>query len=60
MGGGCAYGAMPRKAMQVILIYKGLSHLYKLVFITEGLHVFWLCLSSLGISGIQGDCWFAL
>jgi hypothetical protein len=31
--GGCAYGAIPRKGVQAMLIYKRFSHLCKSVFV---------------------------
>jgi hypothetical protein len=39
MGGGIAYRAMPRKAVQVRLIYKEFSHLSKSVFVMAAMHV---------------------
>jgi hypothetical protein len=40
MGGGCAYGAMPKKAVPAMLFYKEFSHLYGLVFVIGGaMHV---------------------
>jgi hypothetical protein len=52
MGGGWVYGAIPRKAVQVMLIYKEFSQLHRSVFVMRGLHVPWLYLSRLGTRGI--------
>jgi hypothetical protein len=54
MGGGYAYGAMPRKVVQVILIYKGFSYLCGSAFVIGGLHISWVYLSSLGTGIFKG------
>jgi hypothetical protein len=39
MGGRCAYGAMPRKAVQAMSIYKGFYHLCGSACVMEAMHV---------------------
>jgi hypothetical protein len=52
MGGGCEYRAMPKKAVQVMLIYKEFSEFCRSAFVMEGLHMPQLYLSSLRTEGI--------